>query len=94
MTNLTGRVALVSGALRGIGLAIAERYVTEGATVVLTDLATAPEPDVSDVLNRLGAKASYLKLDVASEADWVAAEREVRCRHGRLDILVNNAGVD
>ena len=106
MTNLSGRVALVSGALRGIGLAIAERYLAEGASVVLTDLADVEDQDVADVLNRLratanpdakpvaNAKASYLELDVASEADWLAAEKDVRARHGRLDILVNNAGID
>jgi len=94
MTNLSGRVALVSGALRGIGLAIAERYLAEGASVVLTDLADVEDQDVASVLGRLGATASYLKLDVASEADWLTAEKDVRARHGRLDILVNNAGID
>jgi NAD(P)-dependent dehydrogenase (short-subunit alcohol dehydrogenase family) len=108
MTNLSGRVALVSGALRGIGLAIAERYLAEGASVVLTDLADVHDQDVASVLNRLeatassgansqgepGGKVSYLKLDVASEADWLTAEKDVRARHGRLDILVNNAGID
>jgi NAD(P)-dependent dehydrogenase (short-subunit alcohol dehydrogenase family) len=100
MTNLSGRVALVSGALRGIGLAIAERYLAEGASVVLTDLAQARDPEVASVLERLGekaaadAKASYLELDVASEADWLTAEKDVRARYGRLDILVNNAGID
>jgi NAD(P)-dependent dehydrogenase (short-subunit alcohol dehydrogenase family) len=108
MTNLSGRVALVSGALRGIGLAVAERYLAEGASVVLTDLADGHDQDVASVLNRLGATASsgaktqeeprgqvsYLKLDVASEADWLTAEKDVRARHGRLDILVNNAGID
>jgi NAD(P)-dependent dehydrogenase (short-subunit alcohol dehydrogenase family) len=94
MKNLSGRVALVSGALRGIGLAIAERYVAEGASVVLTDLAQAAEPSVTAVLDRLGGAASYLKLDVANEADWQSAEAQVRTRHGRLDILVNNAGID
>jgi NAD(P)-dependent dehydrogenase (short-subunit alcohol dehydrogenase family) len=94
MKNLSGRVALVSGALRGIGLAIAERYLAEGAAVVLTDLASPEDPSVTAVLDRLGSAASYLKLDVANEADWQAAEAQVRARHGRLDILVNNAGID
>jgi NAD(P)-dependent dehydrogenase (short-subunit alcohol dehydrogenase family) len=94
MKNLSGRVALVSGALRGIGLAIAERYLAEGAAVVLTDLAGPADLSVTAVLDRLGSAASYLALDVASEADWQAAEARVRERHGRLDILVNNAGID
>jgi len=94
MKNLQGRVALVSGALRGIGLAIAERYLAEGSTVVLTDLAAAEDPSIAHLLTRLGAAASYLHLDVASEEQWQAAERALRARHGRLDILVNNAGID
>lgn len=94
MNNLAGRVALVSGALRGIGLAIAERYLAEGAVVVLTDLAAAADPAVQATVDRLGTCASYLQLDVASEADWRAAETAVRAHQGRLDILVNNAGID
>jgi NAD(P)-dependent dehydrogenase (short-subunit alcohol dehydrogenase family) len=94
MRRLEGRVALISGGLRGIGLAIGERYVAEGAAVVLTDLAAADDPLVGATLERLGPAASYLKLDVAQEADWQAAERATRERHGRLDILVNNAGTD
>jgi len=94
MGNLSGRVALVTGALRGIGLAIAERYLTEGAQVVLTDLAPEKDGAVEGALRRLGTGATYLRLNVAEEADWQAAEREVRSRHGRLDILVNNAGID
>lgn len=94
MANLSGRVALVSGALRGIGLAIAERYIAEGAAVVLSDLAGADDPAAQATLEKLGSAASYITLDVASEADWRTAERTVRARHGRLDILVNNAGID
>jgi NAD(P)-dependent dehydrogenase (short-subunit alcohol dehydrogenase family) len=94
LNALAGRVALVSGALRGIGLAIAERYLKEGAAVVLTDLAATDDGVVAAALARLGKSASYVRLDVAQEAEWQSAEAWVRSSHGRLDILVNNAGVD
>jgi len=90
MRRLEGRVALVTGALAGIGLACAERLLAEGASVVLSDLVA----DGGEAVARLGAGASYLQLDVASEEAWAAAEPRVRATHGRLDVLVANAGVD
>ena len=94
MKNLTGRVALITGGLSGIGYAIAERYVSEDAAVMLVDLVDPSDPKVAATLDRLGAKATYVKVDVRREEDWQAAERAVRAQHGRLDILVNNAGID
>ena len=94
MKRLEGRVALVTGAMRGIGLAVAERYLLEGARVVLTDLASPGSAEVTALLPRLGRGASYLSLDVAEEHAWITAEKSLRATHGRLDILVNNAGID
>lgn len=94
MNNLTGKVAFVTGGLSGIGYAIAERYLAEGAAVVLADLPDAADGKVKDALGRLGTNASYVRLDVRNEDEWQAAERSMRARHNRLDILVNNAGVD
>lgn len=92
--RLEGRVALISGGLRGIGLAVAERYLAEGAEVVLSDLDDPASDLAGQTLARLGQAASYLKADVTSEADWERARDHVEERHGRLHILVNNAGTD
>jgi NAD(P)-dependent dehydrogenase (short-subunit alcohol dehydrogenase family) len=92
--RLTGRVALVSGGLRGIGLGCVERLLAEGAKVLVADLTPAEDSETISVLKKLGANAQYLRLDVAREEDWQAAETFIRERHGRLDILVNNAGTE
>lgn len=94
MQRLEGRIALVTGALRGIGLAAVERLLAEGASVVLTDLPDARSPEVASVLGRLGPSAHYLQLNVAQEAHWQAAAAQVRADHGRLDVMVANAGTD
>lgn len=94
MQRLEGRVALVTGALRGIGLAAVERLLAEGASVVLTDMADPGAAEVSAVLGRLGPSAHYVRLNVTQEADWQAAAAHVRADHGRLDVMVANAGTD
>jgi len=92
--RLAGRVAVISGGLRGIGLAIAERYLAEGAEVVLSDLDPADSAHARDTLARLGQAASYVPADVTSEADWQRVHDTVRDQHGKCHILVNNAGTD
>lgn len=92
--KLCGRVALVTGALRGIGLACAERLIKEDAAVILSDREAPDHPLVQETLARLGDTASYLKIDVTREEDWDDARDAVCARLGRLDILINNAGTD
>jgi len=92
--RLAGRVAVVSGGLRGIGLAIVERYVAEGAEVVLTDLDSDDSEAAKSVLARFGNSASYVRADVTQENDWARVVEHVGVRHGKLHILVNNAGTD
>ncbi|MCK0100058.1 glucose 1-dehydrogenase [Qipengyuania sp. S6317L1] len=92
--RLEGRVAMVSGGLRGIGLATVERFVAEGAQVILTDLDAQESSEVKAVLERLGNSASYLKADVTSEDDWQRVLKHTEEMHGKLHILVNNAGTD
>ena len=88
--RLQGKTALVTGAARGIGLAIAGAFTAEGATVWLTDIDDAAGEAAAAAL---GASAHYAHLDVRDEADWQRVLEQVVAAHGRLDVLVNNAGV-
>lgn len=92
--RLKGRVAFVSGGLRGIGLACVERFLAEGAEVVLSDLDAADSALARETVERLGQAASYVSANVTSEADWQRARDLVKERYGALHILVNNAGID
>lgn len=89
MTRLAGKVAIVTGAARGMGAAIARRFVEEGATVALTDVL----PDVEATARSLGPAASAYVHDVTDEARWAEIVADVIARHGRIDVLVNNAGI-
>lgn len=90
MTSLNHRIALVTGAGRGIGEAIARAFHREGAHVLITDINTG---SANALAAELGERAESLRLDVGEEANWRAAKAHVRTRHGGLDILVNNAGI-
>jgi NAD(P)-dependent dehydrogenase (short-subunit alcohol dehydrogenase family) len=90
MPRLTGKVALVTGAASGIGAAIARAFIFEGGAVILSDITDNVGGRQS---GSLGPMASYARLDVRREADWIRCIDLVLQKHGRLDVLVNNAGI-
>lgn len=84
MPRLQGKLCVVTGAARGIGRAICQAFVDEGAEVILTDIAIAKGEETARAIG-----ARFLPLDVREEADWAALARAVPL----CDVLVNNAGI-
>ena len=93
MADLTGRVALITGAGRGMGRASAERIAADGARVVVNDLDEARAAEVADRLVSEGAEAMGVAADVSDAADVSRLVGSTRERFGDVDVLVNNAGV-
>ncbi|MBT8484846.1 MAG: 3-oxoacyl-[acyl-carrier-protein] reductase [Phycisphaerales bacterium] len=87
------RVAIVTGASRGIGRAIAERLAADGRLVVLTSRTTSTLESVRESIGRAGGQAEVKACDVGDGAALSDLVEEVASTHGRLDILVNNAGI-
>jgi 3-oxoacyl-[acyl-carrier protein] reductase len=92
MAQLAGRVALVTGASRGIGRAISMRLAASGAIVVAAARAENAR-DTVDAIVAAGGKADLVSLDVTDTASIEAAVSGLLERHGKVDILVNNAGI-
>jgi len=90
--RLKGRVAVVTGAARGIGTGIARAMARERAVVVLWDILDLVE-ETAQSIRRSGQDAVSMKVDVSDPIGVNDAAREVRDRFGRVDILVNNAGI-
>jgi 2-hydroxycyclohexanecarboxyl-CoA dehydrogenase len=91
MERLTGKVAIVTGAARGLGRGIAERLASEGATVAVTDVNAE---GVRQAAQELGGKAIGLPCDVSDYDSVEAMVSQVKEQLGRIDVLVNNAGWD
>jgi 3alpha(or 20beta)-hydroxysteroid dehydrogenase len=92
-SDLSGKVALVTGAARGLGSAAVRLLAERGASVVACDVrSTEGEQLAADLLSS-GHRARFLMLDVTSEDDWRSVERAVTQEFGGLHVLVNNAGM-
>ena len=89
----TERIALVTGANRGLGLATATALARQGIRVILTSRDVASGEAATQALRAEGLAVEFLPLDVTSDDSVARLAATVRERHGRLDILVNNAGI-
>lgn len=87
---MEGQTAIVTGAARGIGAAVAATLAEAGAQVVLTDVL---EDDLQKAAADIGDQASAVPLDVSDEAGWQRVVDKTLADTGRIDILVNNAGI-
>lgn len=90
MGRLDGKVALISGAARGMGRAEARLFAAEGAKVAVCDVRDAEGKVVAE---EIGANAIYQHLDVTNEDEWAAAVAVTTNAFGKLNVLVNNAGI-
>ena len=93
MGRLENKVAIVTGAGRGIGKAVASHYVREGATVVLAEVSDELGNKLAKELSDQGATATFIKTDLNNLAEIDALVEKVRTQFGRVDVLVNNAAV-
>jgi NAD(P)-dependent dehydrogenase (short-subunit alcohol dehydrogenase family) len=96
MTNtprLAGKVALISGAARGMGAAEARLFAREGARVVVADVLDGEGKAVEAAITAAGGEAVFAHLDVTRESEWEHVVALAVRRFGRLNVLVNNAGV-
>jgi 3(or 17)beta-hydroxysteroid dehydrogenase len=93
MNCLQGKVALISGAARGIGAETARKMAAAGAAVVIGDVLSERAHELEQEISNAGGKGLALRLDVTMEASWTAAVAAATNKFGKLDILVNNAGI-
>ena len=89
---LKDKVVIVTGGSGGIGQAIVEKFAGEGATVVVADITDAPTPEFAAKLKSMGAKVTFMKVDVTSRSEVADLVARVIDKFGRIDVLANNAG--
>jgi 3alpha(or 20beta)-hydroxysteroid dehydrogenase len=92
--SLTGRKAVVTGAARGIGAAVAEAIASAGAAVVIADILDDLGRETAKKIGEAGVKTGFVHLDVSDDAQWEKATASAIEQIGGFDILVNKAGLE
>ncbi|GAI13499.1 unnamed protein product, partial [marine sediment metagenome] len=90
---LPDKIAIVTGASKGIGRAIALRFAKEGANIVIADVDTDEAEEVAQMIREMGRECLVVKCDVSSAQGVEEMVEKTMQKFGRIDILVNNAGV-
>lgn len=90
MERLKGKVAIITGAARGMGESHAKEFIAQGAKVILTDLSEEAGKALAD---QLGENAFFIKHDVTSTEQWAHVVAEAEKKFGPVNVLVNNAGI-
>lgn len=93
MKRLDNKIALITGAAKGMGKAEAQLFASEGAKLIITDIDMENLNLLEKELSESGTKVLAIKHDVALEADWAVVAKEAERTFGKVDILVNNAGI-
>ena len=92
--RLEGKIALITGAARGMGATEARLFTREGARVIVTDILEAEGQTLVSELNKDGFEATFHRLDVTDAKGWEELAGNIQQSHGGLDILINNAGIN
>ncbi len=90
MRRLENKIALITGAARGIGKAVAELFHKEGAYVILSDI---KDEEGETAAFSLGNNCEYISLNVKNESEWISVSEYIMKKFERIDIIVNNAGI-
>ena len=91
--RLNNKAVLISGGARGMGAVEARLFCSEGASVIIGDILEDEGRKIEAEINESGGVCIFVRLDVRSENDWVAAVNLAVERFGKLDVLINNAGI-
>ena len=94
MARLEGKTAIITGAGRGIGQAIAEAFAREGAAIVVAELDAVSGQSVADYLSSKAGRAIFVQTDVTDDRSVQRATAAAEAAFGRIDVLVNNAGIN